>query len=142
MQPNITEYSQTLPYFECVEWGNQCVAACGSANTVCQSDCRQNHPCGALDPTRYNITSTSSGMTAAATATGTDGSAPSGTGSAVSVYNGFGSGSDATTTAAGSGSTSTTTPAKSGAQAAVDLGRSYGAIILGGVVFAGFALVI
>ncbi|PNS20393.1 hypothetical protein CAC42_5843 [Sphaceloma murrayae] len=27
ISPNSTEYSQTLPYFVCTEWGNQCVTA-------------------------------------------------------------------------------------------------------------------
>jgi hypothetical protein len=37
--PNITQYSQTLPYFICTQWGNNCVAACNGDNN-CQSKCR------------------------------------------------------------------------------------------------------
>jgi hypothetical protein len=37
--PNITEYSQTLPYFICQQWGNTCVENCNGDST-CQSACR------------------------------------------------------------------------------------------------------
>lgn len=67
LQPNISEYSLTLPYFTCVEWGTQCVAACGS-DSSCASSCRQDHQCGALNPTRINST-TSSAMPATKAAT-------------------------------------------------------------------------
>ncbi|KAI1097583.1 hypothetical protein F4804DRAFT_327220 [Jackrogersella minutella] len=66
-QPNVSEYSLTLPYFVCQEWGNQCVTKCGQDNT-CSSACREDHPCGALSPTKVNSSSSSS--VASATATG------------------------------------------------------------------------
>jgi hypothetical protein len=125
--PNASEYSQTLPYFICTTYGDQCVAQCNGA-TACQSACRTNNPCGAQDPTRVNTSSSSSSMpstTAAGASSGTAGV----------VYTGLGGAtSSPTTTAASSGK-------KSGAEAALDLGRSYGlAVVLGGL-FAGFALV-
>ncbi|CAO2657071.1 Nn.00g058740.m01.CDS01 [Neocucurbitaria sp. VM-36] len=49
VSPNITQYSQTLPFFICQEWGNQCVSNCNGVNT-CANDCRANHPCGAQSP--------------------------------------------------------------------------------------------
>lgn len=121
LSPNASEYSQTLPYYICTEWGQQCVAGCGTDNS-CQSACVQNHPCGAQNPTRVNVTSSSSALTATATS------------SAGIIYNGFG-GSAATTTAS-------TSSKKSGAQAAFNLGQSYSlaAILVG--LFAGFALMI
>ncbi|SRR6266699_3765651 len=67
LQPNVSQYTLTLPYFVCQEWGNQCVKSCGSDNT-CTNSCRQDHPCGAQYPQRVN-TSTSSTMSATATAT-------------------------------------------------------------------------
>jgi len=134
--PNASEYSQTLPYFICQEWGVQCVQNCGN-NNACQSSCTQDHPCGAQNPTRVNTTASSSTMTA--TATGTDGAAASG-GAAGTVYNGFGNGATATTT--GSGSSSTGASTKSSAQAALDVGRSYGVAVIVAGLFAGFALVI
>ncbi|OTA92534.1 hypothetical protein M434DRAFT_396403 [Hypoxylon sp. CO27-5] len=62
-QPNVSEYSLTLPYFVCQKWGDQCVQACGQDNT-CSAACREDHPCGALNPTRVNTTSSTSSATA------------------------------------------------------------------------------
>lgn len=82
-QPNISEYSLTLPYFTCTEWGNQCVTKCGQ-NNACSASCREDHPCGALKPTRVNATSTSTASGSKATSTD-DGDVE---------YNGLGGGSD------------------------------------------------
>ncbi|KAH6687830.1 hypothetical protein F5X68DRAFT_206319 [Plectosphaerella plurivora] len=86
-KPNMTEYSLTLPFHMCQEWGNQCVAACGLANNQCSSDCRQNNLCGAQNPEQINVTSTSASPSATAATTttssnggiftGLDGSSPS-----------------------------------------------------------------
>ncbi|TRX88321.1 hypothetical protein FHL15_010759 [Xylaria flabelliformis] len=85
MSPNLSEYSLTLPFFICQEWGNQCANNCGS-NNACVSDCRENHPCGALNPTRANTTSSSTPTSTGAAATS----------SAGQIFNGLGgdSGSD------------------------------------------------
>ncbi|RYP12155.1 hypothetical protein DL765_007454 [Monosporascus sp. GIB2] len=56
LQPNMSEYSLTIPYFTCMEWGNQCVASC-NGDSRCQSSCREDNPCGAQNPTRANKTS-------------------------------------------------------------------------------------
>jgi hypothetical protein len=75
-KPNVTEYSLTLPFHMCQEWGNQCVAACGLGSNQCSSDCRQNNPCGAQDPQRVNATSSTSAgpeATAATTTTSSNG---------------------------------------------------------------------
>jgi len=132
LAPNASEYSQTLPYFLCTEYGNQCVTAC-NGNTPCQSACRDDHPCGAQNPTRVNTTTT----TTSATSTNLPAGATSGT--AGVVYNGLG-GAAATTTA--SGSSSTDTAKKNGSQMALDLGRSYGIAVVFAGLFAGFALVL
>jgi hypothetical protein len=47
--PNITQYSQTLPFFMCQAWGQQCSNNCNGDNT-CQAACTQDHPCGAQSP--------------------------------------------------------------------------------------------
>ncbi|KAI1170911.1 hypothetical protein F4777DRAFT_88817 [Nemania sp. FL0916] len=86
LSPNLSEYSLTLPFFVCQEWGNQCVAGC-NGDAACASDCRQNHPCGALNPTRVNETTTSSMATPTQT-----GATP--TNSADQVYNGLGDNGD------------------------------------------------
>ncbi|KAI1656961.1 hypothetical protein F4813DRAFT_390302 [Daldinia decipiens] len=72
-QPNVSEYSLTLPYFVCQEWGDQCVQKCGQDNN-CSRACREDHPCGAQNPTRTNATTSSAGPTA--TASGTDSDDP------------------------------------------------------------------
>ncbi|KAI1091618.1 hypothetical protein F5B19DRAFT_457697 [Rostrohypoxylon terebratum] len=73
-QPNVSEYSLTLPYFVCQEWGNQCVKACGQDNG-CASSCREDHPCGALHPTLANKTASASSSATATSATATDSNA-------------------------------------------------------------------
>lgn len=62
--PNLTEYSLTLPYFICTEWGNQCVTKCGQDNS-CSDKCRSDHLCGAQNPTRVNTTTTTSASASA-----------------------------------------------------------------------------
>lgn len=69
-QPNVSEYSLTLPYFVCTEWGSQCVSACGDNNT-CSAACRDDHPCGALHPSTSNATATASASSASDTADST-----------------------------------------------------------------------
>ncbi|KAI1157345.1 hypothetical protein F5B18DRAFT_217303 [Nemania serpens] len=95
MSPNLSEYSLTLPFFICQEWGNQCVTGCGS-DSSCSSDCRQNHPCGALNPTRVNKTTSSSVSTPSATGA-------SATPSAGQVFDGLG-GDDSSNSDSGSDS--------------------------------------
>ncbi|CAL5867866.1 uncharacterized protein PFLUO_LOCUS2087 [Penicillium psychrofluorescens] len=56
LSPNASQYSETIPYFVCTEHNNQCVNACASGDSICQSDCRTQNPCGAQAPTRVNIT--------------------------------------------------------------------------------------
>jgi len=121
ISPNASQYSQTLPYFICSEFGTQCVAAC-NGNTQCQSACRSDHPCGAQDPVRVN-TSTSSTMPST-TAAGGAGS--------TQVFTGLGGAAATTTSASGK---------KSDAQSVLDMGRSYGLAVVFTGIFTGFALV-
>ncbi|TQV96445.1 hypothetical protein IF1G_05028 [Cordyceps javanica] len=115
-QPNVSEYSLSIPYYVCTEWGRQCVNGCGS-NNVCASDCLQNHPCGATNPERRNASATSS-QGATASKTGSDG-----------IYTGpAGSANDGS---AGK---------KTGAGAALEVGRSYGFAVVFVGMFAGFAM--
>ncbi|KAF2099889.1 hypothetical protein NA57DRAFT_75392 [Rhizodiscina lignyota] len=138
--PNASQYSQTIPYFECTEFANQCVTGCGQDN-ACSSACRSDHPCGAQNPKRVNtstITSThSKTATSGSSATGSDASATQFAtlgGSSPSASGGSDSGSDGQ----GSGGVS----GNSGTALMIDVGRTYGlALVLGGV-FAGFALVL
>ncbi|KAI1137080.1 hypothetical protein F5Y05DRAFT_77871 [Hypoxylon sp. FL0543] len=73
-QPNVSEYSLTLPYFVCQEWGNQCVQGCGQDNS-CAASCRDDHPCGAQNPTRVNTTTSSSASATSSGAQATDSNA-------------------------------------------------------------------
>lgn len=114
LSPNISQYSQTMPYFICTENNNRCVNNCASGNNQCASDCRTKNPCGAQNPTRVNTTTTSSATTASATSSSTG-----------SNFNSFGDGD--------SGDSSSS---KSGAGAlALDLGAKYGlAMVISGLV--------
>ncbi|OIW24059.1 hypothetical protein CONLIGDRAFT_693012 [Coniochaeta ligniaria NRRL 30616] len=126
LQPNVSEYSLTLPYFVCTEWGTQCVKQCGSDNT-CASACRQDHPCGAQRPkTNYTTTTTSSTADPTGTAEATT--------TANQVFSGIAG--SATTTASTSGQTNTN------AGAALEFGRGYGLVVVAGSLFAGFAMML
>lgn len=116
-QPNVSEYSLTLPYFVCQEWGNQCVNDCGG-DSACASSCREDHPCGALNPKLENKTTQTASASASATATGTDG-----------VFTGLGDGSS------GDGK-------PNAAQRTLAFGQAYGLLVVGGSLFAGFALML
>jgi len=117
--PNASQYSQTIPYYECTQAATDCVNNCAQGDSSCQSACRSDHPCGAQDPVRVN-TSTISSMTATTTGAASDSTA---TGS--NTFTGFGG--------------SPTNPSKTGAapkvQAlALGFGRTYGlAMVLAGV---------
>lgn len=137
LSPNISEYSQTIPYYTCTQFNTDCVTNCGLANNVCANNCRTSNPCGALNPARVNTTSTTGTQTA--TSTGS-----SGTGSA--VYTGFGT--SATTTGSSSSSSSSSNSnsnasnSKSGAATlAIDMGRIYGSSLVVAGIFAGFFLI-
>ncbi|KAK4116727.1 hypothetical protein N656DRAFT_775065 [Canariomyces notabilis] len=121
-QPNISEYTLTIPYHTCIEWGNQCVTGCGTDN-LCAADCREDHPCGAQNPTRVNTTSTSAASSTAAPTSS----------SSNSVFDGF---------AGDSGSSSSGNNAGQNAAGALRFGSSYGLAVVAAGMFAGFALLI
>ncbi|MCJ1455939.1 hypothetical protein MMC28_006296 [Mycoblastus sanguinarius] len=123
-QPNASQYSQTIPYYECTEAATQCVNNCVQGDDACQSNCRDAHPCGAQSPIRVN-TSTSSTMSATSTSGSTASTADS---TATGAYTGFGSGST------GSSSSSKSAASDRAQALALGFGRSYGlAMILAGV---------
>jgi hypothetical protein len=70
--PDSLEYSQTIPYFLCTERNTRCVEACGLLSS-CASDCRQNNPCGATNPTRVTSAPGSSEPTATPSSTSSAG---------------------------------------------------------------------
>ena len=90
--PNSANYSLTIPYHECQTAAEQCQAACPNGNTGCYTACNTAHQCGASNPTRYNITSSSS-MAAAATSGNSGGSGATGDSAIPTGFGGSGSGS-------------------------------------------------
>jgi len=102
------------------------VLNCGG-NSQCQYNCRVDNPCGAQNPTRVNLTSSTS---SSAVAGATD--KPTGV-----VFSGFGGQTPAADAAPSNGGGK-----QSAGVMAMDLGRSYGlAVVLAGI-FAGFAVVL
>ncbi|KAL0935164.1 uncharacterized protein CTRU02_209755 [Colletotrichum truncatum] len=118
-QPNMTEYSLTLPYFVCRELGVQCVNNCGLGANTCADNCWKQFVCGATNPTRVNTTSSTGAATGTATSAETSGV----------IYTGLAGDNG------GSGSGS------SGA-AALGLGREAGFAVLIGSVIGGVALLL
>ncbi|EMR62901.1 hypothetical protein MGN70_006459 [Eutypa lata] len=125
LQPNLTEYSLTIPYFTCTEWGNQCVTGC-NGDSACQSECRQGNPCGARDPTKANKTAIAT-ESATQSATGT----ASATDAGETVYDGLD----------GAGSTETASP-DSAAIRMLESGSFGGFLVLMASVCAGVGLVL
>jgi hypothetical protein len=118
-QPNVTEYTLTLPYHMCTAWGTQCVEKCGSDN-YCARDCREDHPCGAQRPTRVNDTDTSSTTAAVPSATGPP---------ADQVFDGLDDGSDGNDN-------------DENAAGSLRFANSYGLALVAGGLFAGFAVLL
>lgn len=132
LSPNISQYSQTLPYFICTEWGNQCVTACGS-DSSCASACRDDHPCGAQNPIRVN-TSTISSTMMSKTSTGTPAGAT--VGASGTIYTGFGGAAATTSASSGDGSS------QQSAAMALQMGQAYGLVVVAAGLFGGFALLL
>jgi hypothetical protein len=124
-QPNVSEYSLTLPFFVCQEWGQQCVKSCGGV-TACQSACVQDNPCGAKSPKLKNETeqdlATGTSSLTAPTPSQTDDT---------TIY--YPDGQDPS-------GTSNNSNADEGSASALEIGRVYGLAIVLGSMFAGFAL--
>lgn len=120
----MSEYSLTIPYFVCREWGTQCVANCPPNDSACASECRQDHPCGALNPKRVATTASTMAPTASKTDDGT------------TIYTGSPGGSDDDD----DDGDDKKNDDKGGAAAALGLGRSYGLAIVAGTMFIGFAM--
>jgi hypothetical protein len=118
-QPNMSEYTLTLPYHVCTAWGTQCVKDCGADN-LCAAACREKNPCGAQSPTLVNsTTSATMPATATSTPTPTDG-----------VAAGFGDGTQNSNNGPGSGAS------------ALALGNAYGLAVVATSLFAGFTMLL
>lgn len=96
---------------------------CDSDDTGCQTDCREDNPCGAQDPPKGNSTNATASASGTASATG--------------------SGKDVVYTGFGDGSASDGGPDDgAGARAAVEIGRVYGFGILAAGFIGGFAFLL
>ncbi|KAG0003610.1 hypothetical protein BGZ80_005695 [Entomortierella chlamydospora] len=67
--PNATEYTYTIPYFECTADVQQCIKNCPLSDNGCYTNCNQRN-CAAEFPKKYNQTLAT---TTAATPTSTSG---------------------------------------------------------------------
>jgi hypothetical protein len=130
LSPNVSEYSQTIPYFICTESNNNCVTACNGAST-CQAACRETRPCGAQSPTRVNES------TVTVSATSSDGGAAASTASDGAVYTGFG-GSAATTAA----SSDNGNVGISAAAVLLNIGQLYGLGVIAAGILVGFSILL
>lgn len=143
LSPNVTQYTQTLPYFTCQEWGNQCVANCGTGNNACASACRQDHPCGAQDPIRPNSSTITSTMSSSSSRTASEAGATT-DGSGGTIYSGFGGASATGDSSSAQESSANSAAADSGAGRASALmgGQTFGILALAGAFFGGFAFIL
>lgn len=120
LSPNISEYSQTIPYFICTESNNNCVDACDSSDSACQSKCREDNACGAQDPKLLNETEDDS-SSSSTTSSSADGA----------VYTGFGDSSSNNDDARNSASI-----------LLLDVGQILGMGVLFGTVVTGFSILL
>lgn len=121
-KPNLSEYSMTIPFHLCQEWGNNCVKDCGAWDNECSNSCREDHPCGAQDPKKSNATTSSVSKPSA-----TPSSDPN------QVFDGLSGETD--------GASSSNNNKGSGA-AALHFGQAYGLVVVLTSLFAGFAIML
>lgn len=82
-RPNLTEYSEIIPYYLCTQKQGSCIAACNS-NANCSENCKKTNICGATAPKNYNFTATS----ALPSATSTSSASPEQTSSSSESFTG------------------------------------------------------
>lgn len=121
VSPNLTMYSQTIPYYICTEWGQQCVDNCGDVQS-CQSDCLEDNPCGAQTPNMGNASLSTSAVATSALASSTSRAAATGFG--------------------GPAATGTPNDDTGAASAMLELGASYSMALVFAGVFFGFAVLL
>jgi len=120
-QPNLSEYSMTIPFHLCQQWGNNCVKDCGAWDNECSNKCREENLCGAQDPKKPNTSTT-----ATSEPTATPSSDPD------QVFNGISGATDGATNNGNSGS----------GAAALHFGQAYGLVVVLTSLFAGFAIML
>ncbi|KAF2163970.1 hypothetical protein M409DRAFT_57073 [Zasmidium cellare ATCC 36951] len=147
ISPNISEYSQTLPYYICTQWGQQCVSNC-NGDTACASACTQDHPCGASNPTRQNTSTLTRTMSktasAGASGSGSEEAAATTDGSGQTIYSGF-AGDSPSSTGGNGGSGGGDSSAASSTLVrvwALSAGQTFGTLALVGGIVGGFAMLL
>ena len=113
----------TIPYHTCVTYVQQCIAA-NSGNNLEQAACAEDNHCGAKDPKKTNVTTTSTTKTSS---TASPSSSSTGTG----IYDGL-----------AGGTTDSADSSDNKKSAAPRMLESFGATLLFGSLFAGFALML
>lgn len=133
--PNITQYTQTLPYFTCQQYIANCVASTNSA--AVQKQC-MSIQCGSMDSTRAATggAAASSGS-ASSTAAGAGAAASSG---GASVASGASSAAGTATSAAGSATSAVRSAASSVASAVASATPTHNAAATAGIGMLGAAV--
>lgn len=125
--PNLTQYSQTIPYFQCTIELNACTEGC-NGDPACNNQCPKTHKCGATAPKKPNKTSTAS-STASKTALPDSSSTGSSDDSDDDDDSGFAS-------ADGSSNNDSNNDSNGAAGLAISIGKTYGlglvAVAIGG----------
>jgi hypothetical protein len=147
IKPNMSEYSLTIPYFLCTEWGNQCVTDC-NGDASCATSCREDNPCGAQDPERLNETDSDSSTTTTGPPSSSTAATETETDDGTTIFTGTPGSEDEDEEESSSdnsdnsdSSTSTGDDDNgSGAASLLAMGSSYGLTVVMGGMFLGFAL--
>ena len=122
LQPNASEYSQTIPYYECTTSNTQCVQNCAPSDSSCATACQADHKCGAQNPKRVN-TSTMTTMAATSAAASASGTA---------INTGF----------LGQATESSNSASKHSQIFVTDLSRLYALLLMLGLVSGGFTIML
>ncbi|KAK5134366.1 hypothetical protein LTR08_006546 [Meristemomyces frigidus] len=139
--PNLTEFSQTIPYFICTAWGTQCVANCGSNNT-CSSNCRSEHPCGAQSPVLLNTSTQTKTMSQTSSGSNTQLAGATTTGGET-VYSGLVGGQATSTGSSDGGSASASAGGAATLRvAALNAGQTFGLLGFVGAMVGVFAVLL
>ncbi|KAG0089878.1 hypothetical protein BGZ92_004056 [Podila epicladia] len=85
ISPNASEYTYTIPYFQCVADNQACIKSCAQSDNACYSKCNERS-CAAEFPKKYNQTIATS---LSPTPTGTNGM-PTGTGLPPGIFDNSG----------------------------------------------------
>jgi len=78
-RPNLTQYSETIPYYLCTLDQADCIKGCADDNS-CSDQCRKTYVCGATSPRKVNATASGTKTSSASSTPGASGTGTSGNG--------------------------------------------------------------